>query len=78
MTTLKKLRTVGYGNDLMEGEYLASLEDLVSPAVQISDEIFQVVDYEINPVNQYLEAWVPINTSRLMLSLAVQMDGKKD
>lgn len=75
---LKKLRMMGYTQDLMEGGFLATAEDLIRPEVQISDKIVPLTDFEVNPLNDILEVWVPQSTSRLMLSLVVQLDGKHD
>ncbi len=57
---------------------LALAEDLVRPEMQLSNKVFCVSDFEIHALNSNLEAWVPNKTSRLMLSLAVQMDGAQD
>jgi hypothetical protein len=69
---------MGYSKEIMQDEMLASAEDLVRPSTQLSAKIFSVSDFEVHPLNSDLEAWVPADTSRVMLSLAVQMDGNSD
>lgn len=69
--TLKKLRHMGYGRELLEDEFLARAEDLVRPEVQISSQVYTITDFEVNPVNSHLEAWVPVSTGRLILTFAV-------
>jgi hypothetical protein len=44
----------------------------------MSQKIFTVSDYEVHALGTELEAWVPSDTKRIMLSLVVQMDGRKD
>lgn len=55
----------------MDGEMFAQPEDLIRPEMQLSPKIFAITDFEVNSLNTFLEAWVPNNTSRLMLTLAV-------
>lgn len=74
LMTLKKLRNMGYGRELLEDEFLARAEDLVKPEVQISSQVYNITDYEVNPVNSHLEAWVPVSTSRLILTFAILHD----
>jgi hypothetical protein len=62
-----------YSENLIQGEFMALPEDLVRPETQISSKLFSVSDFELHPVNSMLEAWVPNDTRRLVLSLAVQM-----
>jgi hypothetical protein len=62
---------MGYAQELMDGELLALPEDLVRPEVQISQKIFTVSDYEVHDLGTELEAWVPSDTKRIMLSLVV-------
>ena len=40
--------------------------------------MFNIADYELHPLNSKLEAWVPSNTKRLVLSLVVQMRDGSD
>lgn len=64
---------MGYGEKLIQGEFIAMPEDLVRPETQISQRIFTITDFEIHPINNRLEAWVPQDAKRLVLSLAVQI-----
>jgi hypothetical protein len=71
---MQRIRNMGYGEKLAQGELLAMPEDLVKPETQISRRIFNISDFEIHPINSRLEAWVPCDSKRLVLSLAVQIN----
>ena len=69
---------MGYGVAFQAGEFLASPHDLIKPETQISSRVFNIADNELHPLNYKLEAWVPSNTKRLVLSLVVQMRDGSD
>ena len=69
---------MGYGVAFQAGEFLANPADLVKPETQVSSRVFNIADYELHPLNSKLEAWVPSNTKRFVLSLAVQMRDGQD
>ncbi len=62
---------MSYSQKLIQGEFIAMPEDLVRPETQITQKSFNIQDYELNQINTQLEAWVPNDTKRLVLSLVV-------
>jgi hypothetical protein len=75
IVTLKKLRHMGYGRELLEDEFLARAEDLVRPEVQITSQCHQITDFEVNAVHSHLEAWVPVSCGRVILTFAILNPG---
>ncbi len=56
------------------------IEDLFAPASELLDlqtqvtPIMQINDLEVHTMNEMLEAWVPITTSKIVLSLIIQQN----